>query len=310
MGNITAVLFRQDILVFMGVNILLAWGVYLAFATGQISLGHGAFMAVGAYASGIFTVKLGLPLPLAMVVALVTSGTFGILVGFPALRIPGLQLMIATMGIAEMVRTFFRNVEYVGGNEGFPGLRGTTVILVYATVFVCLIFMWKLSRSRMGQAFRAIEMDEQAATAMGLNTTYLKVLAFGLGSAIAALGGALYAHYVYIIEPDHFNITQSFIIALFIVLGGGQNFWGPAIGAIIITLLPEYLRAFDQYRFIIYGAILMIMMVIRPEGLISNSALRTLSRHWDLLSRWLSPWLSRIRTRVVIGSPPGATPLP
>src|SRR6266571_7393943 len=130
----------------VGINVLLGWGVYLVFMAGQLSLGQGAFMAIGAYASGVLTVKFGVPLIAAMVAAGALAAVFGVAIGFPALRVRGIYLAMVTLGVGEAVRVFFQNFEYTGANSGFAGLRGTTLPLVYGTLAVAMLFVWRLSR--------------------------------------------------------------------------------------------------------------------------------------------------------------------
>lgn len=260
-----------------GINILLAWGVYVVFLTGQISLGQGAFMAIGAYVSSVLTVNFGSPLIVAILIGGFASTLFGVAIGFPALRVHGVYLVMVTIGVGEAVRVFFQNFEYTGANAGFPGPTGTTLPLVYATVLVGLLFLWRLRGSRLGWALTAVREDEVAASAMGLNVTYFKVLAFALGGFITALAGGLYAHFLLFIRPESFGFEQSVLIVLFLVLGGTQTFWGPAVGALILTALPELMRDLEAWRLFAYGALLVVMMAVRPQGLVTRNAISWLS---------------------------------
>lgn len=273
------------ILTFIGINILLAWGAWIVFMTGQITLGQAAFMAIGAYVAGVLTVKEGLDLIPAMLVAGLVAAVFGAAVGFPALRLRGLYLALMTIGVGKLVVVFFSNLEAVGGVAGFPGPAGTTIGLVWATVGIALVFVWLLSHSRLGWAFEAIREDEVAAAAMGVNVTYLKVLAFALGGFMTAVAGALWAHFLLFISPANFGFFQSVLIVLFVVLGGMQTLWGPALGAAVLTYLPEAIRGLDAWRFFAFGAVLVAMMAVRPEGLVSRRATAVLGG----LARSLAP---------------------
>ena len=270
----------------VGINVLLAWGAYVVFMAGQLSLGQGAFMAIGAYVSGVLTVKLGVPLVPAMLVAGLVAALFGAIVGFPALRVRGIYLAMVTLGVGEATRVFFQNFEYTGGSAGFPGPRGTTLPLVLATVALALVFLWRLGRSRLGWALEAVREDELAAAAMGLNVTYLKVLAFVLGGFLTAVAGALYAHFLLFIRPEHFGFHQSVQIVLFLVLGGVQTFWGPAVGALLLTVLPELARGLEAWRVFAFGALLVLMMAVRPQGIVSRAMVARVGR---LVRRPASP---------------------
>lgn len=271
MEGLQAILPEKSVLIFMGINIIMAWGFWIMIATGQLSIGNSAFMALGAYGSGVITVKWGLPLPLGFLGAIVVGIIAGAIVGWPALRIRGIYLAMVTIGVEEMLQIFFKNFEYTGANVGLNGMRGTTVELVYAIVFVFFLFFLKLSNSRFGHAMEAIRSDEVAASTMGLNLTYVKMTAFIIGATMSSIAGVLYAHFMFFIAPEHFGIWQSIFPVLFVALGSVQTFWGAAFGAIILTLLPEYLRFMAEWRIVWYGVLIVIMMAVRPQGIISRS---------------------------------------
>lgn len=262
---------EKSVLIFMGVNILMAWGFWIMFAAGQLSLGNSAFMALGAYFSGVLTVKLKLPLPVGFLGAIVIGAVSGAVVGWPALRIRGMYLAMATIGVEEVLQIFFKNFEYTGANVGFNGMRGTTVELTYGVVFAFFLFLLKLSNSRFGRAMEAVRSDEVAASAMGLNPTYVKMVAFMLGAIMSSIAGVLYAHFMFFIAPEHFGIMQSIFPILFVTLGSFETFWGAAFGAIILTLLPEYLRFMAEWRIVLYGLLIILVMAVRPQGIISRS---------------------------------------
>lgn len=275
MEGLAGLIPEKSVLVFMGVNIIMAWGFWIMIATGQLSLGNSAFMAIGAYVGGVITVKYKLPLPLGFAGAIVLGAIAGAIVGWPALRIRGMYLAMATIGVAEVLQIFFKNFEYTGANVGFNGMRGTTVELVILVVAILFLFFLRLSNSRLGYTMEAIRSDEVAAGAMGINTTYVKMLAFILGAVMSAVAGVLYAHFMFFIAPEHFGIFQSIYPVLFVTLGSVETFWGAAFGAIILTLLPEYIRFMAEWRNVLYGVLIVLIMAVRPQGLISRSVVNS-----------------------------------
>lgn len=254
----------------IGINIIMTLGLYVTISTGQFSLGHAAFAGIGAYAASVLTVNFHWSLVPAMLVAAVFSGVFGAIFAVPALRTKGIYLTILSLGLGEVVRVFFSTFDYTGGVAGFGGMRGTTPGVVLITVLISLTVVWILMRSPLGQAFQVVGEDETVAGALGLNTTMLKVLAFGFGAAVTALGGALYAHLMFFIEPGAFNYGHSVLLLIFLVFGGYETMWGAVLGAVVLTLLPEYVRGLDEWRMAMYGLILVIMMVVRPQGLLTR----------------------------------------
>lgn len=267
----------------IGINIILALSLYLPFATGQISLGHAGFMAIGGYFASILTVKFGFPLIGAMILAGALSSLFGLLVGYPALRLKGIYLAIATLGFGIIVQIFFQNFSYTGGSMGFQGMRGTNLIITYITVIVVTYLIWRLMDSRIGRAFEAVNEDEIAAAAMGINITQIKILAFSLGAGLAGIAGALDAHHVYYIDSHNYSFGRSVEMLLFLIMGGSQVVWGPILGAVILTSLPEVLRFMAGYRMIFYGCLMVFLMIFRPQGILDR---RLLLRMKNFLTTW------------------------
>jgi branched-chain amino acid transport system permease protein len=260
----------------------MAWSFWVMLASGQISLGNGAFMALGAYGSSVLTVKLGMALvPAVLAAALVTAG-LGMLVGITAIRTRGIYLVMLTLGIGEIVQVVLINIPYIGGFRGFTGMRGTTVWVVVAAVAVIGFVLWRLMRSPIGKALEAVKADEMAAAAAGLDVVRVKLVAFGLGAFVAALAGGLYAHYILYIRPDQFNIQISIFAALYVIFGGTDNLLGPAVGAIVMTLLPEYIRPLQEWRVTFFGSVILLLIMFRPRGLITRS---DLARVWWAVRR-------------------------
>jgi branched-chain amino acid transport system permease protein len=269
----------EGLLILTGINMIVGLGLYWTVQTGQVSVGHAAFMALGAYLSGILTVKLGWTLPLGILAGALCTGVIGTAVGAVALRFRGLYLSIATLGFGEIVRVFFLNNEYFGAASGLGGMTGVTGTAVAVATVLLLLVTWFVSRSRLGLAFRALRMDEEAASLTGLPTTSLKVQAFGIGALITGLGGALYAHYMFFIDSAEFGFERSILILMMVVFGGIETLWGTVVGAAVFTVLPEALRyvGLEKWRMVAYAALICGLMLVRPQGLVDMNLLRRLS---------------------------------
>ena len=270
--------FLDSVVIGVGINVLLALGLYFTLATGQFSVGHGGFMAIGAYSASVLTVNFGWALIPAVLAAGAAAFVVGVLIGLPVLRFSHLYLAMATFGFGEVVRATFSVIEYVGGVGGMRGMTGTTVHVVLAFVFLAILFSWLHSRSRWGLACDAIRQDEDAAAAMGIDVRLNKVLAFGLGAAITGIGGGLYAHHFFFIEPTTFGLHMSVAIILFVIFGGIETFWGAILGAAVLSLLPELFRWLKDWYLFVYGLLFVALMIVRPQGIIDRAMLRRFFR--------------------------------
>ena len=266
--------YMQGVVALMGVNILMALSVYAIISTDQVSLGNAGFMAIGAYTSAYLTVKTGLAIFPAIVIGALVAGVMGLLVGIPVLRLSGLYIVMATFGFGEVVRTFFLNFEPTGGAYGFRGPIGTTLPMIYGWVLAFILFFWLLSHSRLGRSLAAVRDDPEVASSIGLNVKLLKLGAFWLGAFIAGAAGGLYAHYMFYIESNSFHILVSTMAILYVILGGMYTFWGAVVGAIIFSILPEMLRFMQDWRLSLYGAVLVLMLIFRPSGIITPIMVR------------------------------------
>lgn len=236
--------------------------------TGQFSLGHAGFMAVGAYVSVVLTAKLQLPFGLAILAAAVAAGFVGFLIGIPTLRLNGDYLAIATLGLCEIIRIVIMNIDYVGGAAGFTGIpRYTTFAWAFLVMLATLLFIKNFVNSAYGRACIAIRENEIAAEAMGVKVVNYKVLAFTLGAAFAGAAGALFAHCFYILMPGTFSFLQSFNYLIMVVLGGLGSITGSIAGAIVVTGISAALAGVPEFRMIIYSLILILLMFYRPQGL-------------------------------------------
>jgi len=290
------------------INIILGISIYVTLSSGQLSLGNAGFMGIGAYTSALLTINFDVPIVIGVLLGALVAGVLGILIGIPALRLHGVYLAIATLGFGEVIRVIFVNWESVTqgaiGLPGIPhlgrelfkivsdmgfdpdmlGLRNNQVVylLVVLTLLLINIFIvWFFSRqnkSRVGRAFAAIKMDEKAAESMGINITYYKVLSFTQGAVLAGFAGALYAHVMAYISPADFAYHRAIEILIFSVFGGSEVIWGAIFGATFMTLLPEALRFISEYRYMIYGIILILMMAFRPQGIIDVSVIQWIKK--------------------------------
>jgi len=257
---------------------------------GQFSLGHAGFYAVGAYTSAALTVYGGgllkstlglaaLPVSIGNTVALLVAVVFGafwatvagLVVGLPSLRLRGDYLAIATLGFGEMIRVLTLNTKSVGGALGFNGIPMICPFFWIGLFTVGTVWIARnLLNSRQGRALLALRDDETAASVLGINVTRHKVAAFLISSALAGCAGALYAHFDGYLSPDSFNFLKSIDIVIMVILGGMGSTTGAILAAIVLTVLPESLREFQDYRMVVYSALLIIVMLVRPQGLLGT----------------------------------------
>ncbi len=255
----------------IAINIILAVSLHLIIGvTGLFSIGHAGFLSVGAYASAVITMKLDLPFGLAIIVGGLAASCAGLIIGIPSLRLKGDYLAIATLGFGEIVRIMFLNIDYVGGASGMQVTHLTTWPWVATCVMVTIIVIVNFTHSTHGRACISVMGNEIAADAMGVNTTYYKVMAFAIGSFFAGVAGALYAHNFYIIQPSNFGFLKSFDILIFVVLGGLGSLSGAFIAAVLLTVVSMYLQDFPETRMVIYSLVLVVTMLYRPQGLLGT----------------------------------------
>lgn len=277
------VLFDEEILddywetnvILILINIIMSVSLNLINGlTGQFSIGHAGFMAVGAYSSAIITVKLGMDFPIALIVATLSAAVLGFLIGVPTLRLNGDYLAIATLGLGEIIRITILNIDYVGGASGFMGIpRLTTFPIAFWIMAFVLFFIKNFKNSAEGRACMAIRENEIAAETMGINTTKYKVLAFTIGAGFAGTAGALFSHYYYIAHPASFTFMRSFDVLTMVVLGGLGSISGSVAGAILLTGISAALADYPEWRMVIYSIVLIVLMLNRPQGIFGNKEL-------------------------------------
>jgi branched-chain amino acid transport system permease protein len=276
--------YAVNILILAGINIVLAVSLNLVNGhTGQFSLGHAGFMAAGAYASSLVTLASGqltsggdpVVKNAVFLGALLAGGGFaamcGFLVGVPSLRLRGDYLAIVTLGFGEIIRVVLQNTDAVGGARGLEGIPAlTNLFWTFGIATVTIYTVACLVNSTYGRGFIAVRDDEIAAEAMGISTTRYKVSAFVVGAFFAGLAGGLFAHYISFIAPETFNFLKSVDVVVMVILGGMGSTPGVVAAAILLTLLNEILRDFEQYRMIVFSLLLIILMIARPQGLLGN----------------------------------------
>jgi branched-chain amino acid transport system permease protein len=252
----------------IGVNAMLALSIYLTLSCGLLSLANAAFMGIGAYAAALISMNTALPFPVALAAGVVLPALVALVIGIPTLRLSGVYLAMATLGFGEVVRVIVLNMEITGGPMGLNGIPQKTEFWHIALLLAATLFLLaRLRRSKVGRAFEAIKEDEIAARLMGVNVAGYKLLAFTLGAAIAGLAGGLNAHYTFTIGPGNYAFENAVDILTMAVFGGTSNLIGPTLGASILTLLPEVLRQFRDFRLAANGLILVLVILYLPKGI-------------------------------------------
>lgn len=283
-SNKTISTYNAKVLMLVGVNIILSVSLNVATGyLGQLPLGHAGFMAVGAYVSAIFTKNFEEILPdevnfaFGLVLAALFAGVVGVLVGVPALRLQGDYLAILTLGFGEIIRITLNNIDNVLGFKltyGAAGLKNipkyTSVINAFAWVVICCFVIHTMMKGRHGRAILAIRENEIAADSCGIQTTYYKVLGFAVSAAFAGVAGGLYAGYLGVLNPGNFGFMKSIEILVMVVLGGMGSMLGSVLSATVLTILPEALRSFSEYRMVVYALALVLMMIFKPSGLLGQ----------------------------------------
>ncbi len=260
---------------------ILALGLNLITGlTGQLSLGHAAFMSIGAFTGGILTIKFGFPFCFDILAAGLFAALSGIIIGFPTLRLSGDYLAIATLGFAEIIKVVFLNLDITNRALGLsvppPNSNIPLEVYVLIVAILTIVMMALIHNSRFGRALKAIREDEIAAESMGINATGYKIAAFSVGAFFAGIGGCLYAHFIAYINPSDFGFSKSIDILNMVVLGGLGSIPGTIIGSALLTTAPEFLGFMSRYRMLVYGAMLVFLMIFRPNGLLGGVSFRTL----------------------------------
>jgi len=265
--------YHVSLLSVIGINVILAVGLNMISGfCGQISLGHGAFYGAGAYAGALAAIA-GANAPLALVGAAAAGAALGIIVGFTSLRVRSDFLAVTTIGVNFLFTGFVRKQGWLGGEMGISGIPGSglggagnmVMILLFACATVALSVY--VGRSWMGFAFRAVSQDEDTAATLGINVGAYKLAAFGIGTALAGLAGGLYAYFTQFITPDAFDFILSVMLMAMVVIGGIGSTAGVVVAAVALTLLPEAIRFVNDYRLLVFGGLLVLVIRLAPGGL-------------------------------------------
>ncbi len=281
-GKVPAISSYTDVMVFAAIYCLITIGLSLLMGyAGQISLGHAAFFGIGAYVSSILTVRFGLNPWFCMLIGMGVTAIVAFLVGAPSLKLKGHYLAMATLAFGIIFFIIFNEeIEWTGGPDGMTGIPGLSLFgfefdsitkyyyLVWLFVFSIFVFTCNIIQSHTGRGMRAIHESEQAANAMGVNVSRLKIMVFVYSAVLASIAGSLYAHYLNFINPSTFDLVFSIKLLIMISLGGMHDIWGAIVGAILISFLNfEWLHHFGEYEVIAYGSILLLITVFLPGGL-------------------------------------------
>ena len=259
----------SNVVLTLGINGLLALSIWLTLSCGMLSIGNAAFMGIGAYTAALVTMNLGWPFPVALVLGMIAPAVMAFIIGKPTLRLSGIYLAMATLGFGEVVRITLLNWESLTGGalglNGIPQLTQWYHVLI--AVVLVLLVLWRMRRSKVGRAFEAIKEDDTAAGLMGIDVANTRMLAFVLGAAIAGLAGGLDAHLTFFIGPQEFGFERAVDILTMAILGGIGGLPGPLLGAAILTLLPELLRSLRDFRLVVNGLILVVIVLFLPKGI-------------------------------------------
>lgn len=266
----------------IGINLMLAVSLNIISGfCGQISLGHGAFYGAGAYAAGSVAVATGNPV-LALLAAIVVGSLLGIIVGFASLRVRSDFLAVTTIGVSFLFTGFVRKQSWLGGEMGISNIPASglgavgNMGLIIACAVATIALSLYINASWMGFSFRAVGEDEDAASTLGIKASAFKIAAFGIGTAIAGLAGGLYTYFTQYITVDAFDFIVSIMLMAMVVIGGMGSTWGVVVAAIVLTLLPEAFRFVNEYRLLVFGGVLMLVIRLAPGGL--AQAARTIVR--------------------------------
>lgn len=282
--------YTAQIITLGGVNAIMAISVnVICGITGQLSLGQAGFMAIGSYTTIILTQTAGMPLAVSIVIAALVTVVFGILIGFPTLKLQGDYLAIVTLGFGEIIRVLLVNFKNLTG--GANGLRFTTIfvaradyayLIVIGMLVLVIVLLQNFVRSTYGRAILAVREDEIAANSNGVSVFKYKMIGFAIASCIAGIGGALYAPFIGFVKPDVASFNRSIDYLIFVVLGGMGSVTGSVVAAFVLTYLQEFLRFLQDYRLLIYPLILIFVMLFRPQGLLGMKEISFVGL-WDKL---------------------------
>lgn len=260
----------SGILAIFCINLIFAYGIFVPAAAGQINLGGAGFQAIGAYAAAWLSSVAMQPVWITIPAAMLIAGLVGFLISFPVLRMRGVYMVLATFAFGQAVAGFLLWTQFFGGAIGMVVPAHIELPVICGCAAGVTLFAFYLMATRFGMIVRSINDDEAIAVLMGVNARSAQVASFAIGGALAGLSGALYAHNFSFVEAQYFNSFLSIYILLFVLIGGVQTAWGPLVGTLFFTVLPEVLRVSGSWRYVVFGAAIVLMMAVRPQGIVTR----------------------------------------
>jgi branched-chain amino acid transport system permease protein len=280
--------FWQPVIIFSLLNVILVSGLYVTALSGQLSMATAAFAGIGGYVSAVLTTNFDWPFVPAILVAAAAGAGLGTLLALLTIQMRDFILKLTTLAFGEAMSVIAFNIRYIGGANGFSGIPlYTTLASVVLATCIAVYIAWRFDGSRLGFAARAVRDDPLAAASSGVSIREVRIITFALGSAIIAAGGAMAAHYVLVIVPSQLGFFYSLTYIIFLLCGGMQALWGPIFAAVLLTAAPELLRFTNEYRLILYGLIIVVVVMWRPDGLITRTPTGSAAQ-----------WLTRLRGRL------------
>jgi branched-chain amino acid transport system permease protein len=269
----------EGILILSGINLLAVLGLSLLTGfTGLFSFGHAGFMAIGAYATVFMTMRLGVNFYIALLIGGVTAGLLSLVIGKLTLNLKGDYFIIATLGFGEAIRLILDNVQYFGGARGWPGIENhTTLLNVVIINVIAIVVLVNIINSKHGRNMKAIREEEMASQIIGINVFRYKMTSLAISAVYAGIAGGLLAHYIGFLQPKMFQFIKSTELTIIVIFGGLGSVTGSVIGAIVLTALPELLRNVKEWRLVLYGATVILIMITRPQGLMGGKEFRLFS---------------------------------
>lgn len=290
----------EPVIIFTLLNVVMALGLYITAMSGQLSMATAAIAGVGGYLAAVLTVKFGWHLMPSTVLAAVAGGGVGVVLALLTLKMRDFILKLTTLAFGEALSVLAFNWDYIGGANSFTGIELKTTIWTVVLITVIAVYVtWRFDGSRLGFASRAVRDDPIAASAMGVSIAQARSITFALGGALVGMAGAVQGHYVLVISPHDLGFFISLNFIIFLLFGGIQTMWGPVVGAVLLTALPEMLRFSNQYRLILYGLIIVLVVLLRPDGLLTR---RPTGRGLTILGRAIVPERKAAQSQVVDSS--------
>jgi branched-chain amino acid transport system permease protein len=261
----------EPVLIITLIHVIFTAGLYVTALSGQLSLATAAIAGIGAYCAAVLTTNFEWPFVPATVVAIIAGGLVGAFIAAITVKMRDFILKLTTLAFGEAVAVICFNIDYIGGANSFTGIPLFTSIWVALIATGLVLYVaWRFDGSRLGFASRAVRDDPLAASATGVSVLWVRMVTFALGGAIVGAGGSLQAHYVLIINPQELGFFVSLTFIIFLLVGGMQSLWGPVLAAVVLTALPEVTRFANEYRLILYGFVIVLVVLFRQEGMVTR----------------------------------------